>query len=164
MYKCSRQISAAAPYIMHSLILLNVFQTSDKSITLMRSRLGYFYLGIHFCPLTKIIKMDSSEDYQQFLPAPLISFTALSLSRKYFVKYLLSVLFFVHKHHPGNSTPTQHLETFVFRHCTKCSPGKRHKTLVYFYTIYWMNLGYHPISWFYNIYILPIILSFIYSI
>lgn len=92
---------------MHSLILLNVFKMSDKSITLMRSRLGYFYLRIHFCPLTKIIKMDSSADYQQFLPAPLI-FTALSLSRSYFVKYLLSVLFFVHKHHPGNSTPTQH--------------------------------------------------------
>lgn len=67
-----------APYIMHSLVLLNVFQTSDKSITLMRSRLGYFYLRIHFCPLTKIIKMDSSKDYQQFLPAPLIFHSTLT--------------------------------------------------------------------------------------
>lgn len=51
-----------APDFTHSLILLNVLQTSDKSITLMRSRLRYFYLRIHFCPLTEIIKMDSSKD------------------------------------------------------------------------------------------------------
>lgn len=50
--------------------LLNVFQMSDKSIALMRSRLRYFYLRIHFCPLTKIIKMYSGEDYQQFPLAP----------------------------------------------------------------------------------------------
>ena len=67
-----------APFIMLSLIPLNVFQMSDKSITMMRSRLGYFYFRIHFCPLTKIIKMDSSKDYQQFLPDPLIFHSTLT--------------------------------------------------------------------------------------
>lgn len=48
------------------LFLLNVFQMSDKSIALMWSRLWYFYLRIHFCPLTKIIKMYSGNDCQRF--------------------------------------------------------------------------------------------------
>lgn len=59
------------PYMWsYAVSLLNVFQMSDKSIALMRSRLRYFYLRIHFCPLTKIIKMYSGEDYQQFPLAP----------------------------------------------------------------------------------------------
>lgn len=42
------------PYMWGSAVsLLNVFQMSDKSIALMRSRLRYFYLRIHFCHLPR---------------------------------------------------------------------------------------------------------------
>lgn len=56
----------------HTTISMSVFQMSDKSVTLMRSSLSYFYLRIHFSPLTKIIKIDSSKDYQKKLQVPYI--------------------------------------------------------------------------------------------
>lgn len=64
---------------------------------------GIFTSGSTSVRLAKIIKMDSGKDYRQFLPAPQPPppssfFTALSPSGRHFVKYLSSVLFFVHKH------------------------------------------------------------------
>lgn len=83
---------------MHSLILLNVFQTSDKNIHIDEKQ------AVVFLPQDPLLSIDqdNKDGLKRRLPAipasPSHFFTALSLSRRYFVKYLSSVLFFVHKH------------------------------------------------------------------